>query len=61
MTPDSATVWIQQARFLWTGRRDGRPVGTIERGRRYTLTDLLGGITRHRTLHAAQTAADQQP
>jgi hypothetical protein len=51
-------VWTRQHPFLWTGRRGGMPVGTIERGIRYTFIDAEG-MEHHgfRTLEAAQDAA----
>lgn len=50
--------WRRLGRFLWAGRRDDRPIGTIERGRRYVLTDALGEpVGGYRTLEEAQAAA----
>ena len=50
--------WTQQSRNLWTGRRDDAPVGTIERGSRFTFVDATGDAHRgYRTLFDAQTAA----
>ncbi|WP_375388582.1 hypothetical protein [uncultured Amnibacterium sp.] len=55
--PGVEPEWVQQQTRLWAGRVDGRPVGTIERGRRYTYVDV-DGVARsgHRTLSAAQAA-----
>lgn len=51
-------TWTQQSRDLWTGRRDDAPVGTIERGARFTYVDATGDAHRgYRTLIDAQTAA----
>jgi hypothetical protein len=51
-------TWTQQSRNLWTGRRDDAPVGTIERGSRFTYVDATGDAHRgYRTLVDAQTAA----
>jgi hypothetical protein len=52
--------WKRQHDYLWTGRHDGKPVGTIEQGGRYTFIDA-DGAEHHgfRTLEDAQHAADQ--
>lgn len=51
-------AWVQQHPSLWTGRREGRPIATIERGWRYTLIDNEGEVRgAFRTLAAAQNAA----
>ena len=58
MSTASPIVWTQQHRFFWTGRSDGRPVGIIERGARFTFTDAAGSEHHgFRTLEAAQAAA----
>ena len=50
--------WTRRSSTLWTGRRDDVPVGTIERGARYTFVDVAGGAHRgYRTLADAQIAA----
>ncbi|MFD1722707.1 hypothetical protein [Amnibacterium endophyticum] len=49
--------WRRLGRFLWSGRRDGRPVGTIEHGRRFVVLGLEGDLLgRFRTLAEAQAA-----
>lgn len=51
--------WRRLGRFLWTGRRDGRPVGMIEQGRWFALTDADGEPAgRYRSLADAQAAMD---
>jgi hypothetical protein len=53
----NGVTWSQQQTTLWTGRRNGMPLGTIERGRRFTYTDVDGAAQRgFRTLAAAQQA-----
>lgn len=49
--------WAQQHTDLWTGRLNGMPLGTIERGRRFTFI-AADGVARRgfRTLAAAQQA-----
>jgi hypothetical protein len=50
--------WTQQSRHLWTGRCDDAPIGTIERGARFTYVDTTGDAHRgYRTLLDAQSAA----
>jgi hypothetical protein len=50
--------WTRRTRDLWTGRRSGAPVGTIERGARFTYVDLDGEPHRgYRSLADAQEAA----
>jgi hypothetical protein len=50
--------WTRRTRDLWTGRRAGAPVGTIERGARYTYVDVDGQPHgRYRSLDDAQVAA----
>jgi hypothetical protein len=50
--------WTRQRPDLWTGRRRGAPVGTIEHGARFTYVDVHGAAYRgYRTLVDAQTAA----
>lgn len=57
-TPEAEVQWTRQRARLWTGRRDGRPVGTIEQGRRFTFVDTDGARRRgHRSLDEAQTSA----
>lgn len=54
----AAAEWRQLGRFLWTGRRDGRPIGMIEQGRWFVLTDEHGDAAgRYRSLADAQAAA----
>ena len=49
--------WRRLDSGLWSGTRDGRPVGTVERGRRYTAVDLDGEVVgRFDSLEAAMTA-----
>jgi hypothetical protein len=55
--PASVIVWRKLRPRLWAGRADGAHLGTIERGRRFTATDLDGDRHRgYRTLRAAQAA-----
>lgn len=55
---EAEVEWTRQRTRLWTGRRDGRPVGTIEQGRRFTFVDTDGTRRRgHRSLDEAQTSA----
>ena len=50
--------WTQRTHDLWTGRRSDAPVGTIERGTRFTYVDLDGEPHRgYRSLAEAQDAA----
>jgi hypothetical protein len=52
-------VWTSQHRFLWTGRRDGMPAGTIEHGARFTYIDVTGSEYHgFRSLGEAQDAAE---
>lgn len=56
VAPDEAT-WSHQQTDLWTGRLSGMPLGTIERGRRFTFIGADGVARRgFRTLAAAQQA-----
>jgi hypothetical protein len=49
--------WRALGRDLWVGRRDGRPVGTVEHGRRYLALDVDGeSLGAYCTLEEAQTA-----
>jgi hypothetical protein len=49
--------WEQQDRYLWVGHLDGMPLGTIERGRRFTFIGADGVVrSGFRTLDAAQQA-----
>ena len=59
MTAAPSIIWTRQHPFLWTGRRNDMPVGTIERGIRFTYIDAHG-MEHHgfRTLEAAQGAAE---
>lgn len=53
----SCVEWRLLNRKLWVGRRDGRPVGTIEHGRRYLALGTDGEtIGAFRTLEEAQAA-----
>lgn len=57
----SEVEWRQLGRYLWAGRRDGRPVGTVEQGRRFVRTDADGEIVgAYRTLAEAQAATDRR-
>lgn len=58
MIDRTPTVWTQQSKYLWTGRRSGYPAGVIEQGRRFTYIDTEGCSTRCRTLADAQVAAE---
>ena len=50
-------VWRQLRPLLWVGRADDLPLGTIERGHRYTATDPDGDVRGgYRSLEAAQAA-----
>jgi hypothetical protein len=50
-------VWRQLRPRLWVGRSDGEHLGTIERGRSFTATDLAGEMRGgYRDLRAAQAA-----
>lgn len=50
-------TWSQQQTDLWTGRLNGLPLGTIERGRRFTFISADGVAQRgFRTLAAAERA-----
>lgn len=52
-------VWTRQQPRLWTARRDGRPLGVVERGRRYDVTGLDGVVRGgFRTLAGAQAALE---
>lgn len=53
-------VWTRQHRFLWTGRLEGMPAGTIEQGAHFTYVDVTGAQYHgFRTLDEAQDAAEQ--
>src|SRR3954451_23581469 len=55
--PSSDIVWRQLRPRLWVGRADDRHLGTIERGRRFTVTDVDGDARGgYPTLQAAQAA-----
>jgi hypothetical protein len=57
--PEQPIVWTRQHRFLWTGRRDGMPAGTIEQGAHFTYVDVTSAQYHgFRTLHEAQNAAE---
>lgn len=50
--------WTQQHPYLWTGRAEGLPAGTIERGRRFTYINAHGAEHHgFASLTAAQHAA----
>lgn len=54
----SSVQWTRRGHDLWTGRRADAPVGTIERGARFTFIDASGHMHRgYRTLVDAQSAA----
>jgi hypothetical protein len=60
MPNELSIAWTQQHRYLWTGRRDGMPAGTIEHGAHFTFIDVVGAQYHgFRTLQEAQEAADQ--
>jgi hypothetical protein len=49
--------WRRLSPRLWVGRRDGAPIGMIERGRRYTATDASEQVRgTFKTLALAQAA-----
>jgi hypothetical protein len=53
----SDVVWRQLRPRFWVGRADDRHLGTIERGRRFTVTDVDGDARGgYPTLQAAQAA-----
>src|SRR3954447_8002091 len=53
----SDIVWRQLRPRLWVGRADDQHLGTIERGRRFTVTDGVGDARGgYPTLQAAQAA-----
>ena len=56
---DTETIeWTRRTSDLWTGRRLGAPIGTIERGTRFTYVDVDGEPHRgYRSLADAQRAA----
>lgn len=37
---EDGVTWRQLQHGLWVVRADGRPLGVIERGRRYSVTDV---------------------
>lgn len=54
-----STEWRQLGPLLWVARRDGRHVGTVERGRRFVLTDITGeAVGAFRTLAEAVAGAE---
>lgn len=56
MTPDPVE-WRELKRDLWAARRDGRHLGTVERGRGYLASGGDGEpLGRYRTLEAAMEA-----
>ena len=56
--PRAEICWRELRRGLWTGRSDGRPIGMIEQGRRYTFTGTdEQQHSGYRTLAEAQRAA----
>lgn len=59
MTAVPSIVWTRRHPFLWTGRRDDMPIGTIERGARFTFIDAHGAEHHgFKTLEGAQAAAE---
>jgi hypothetical protein len=55
----SGTTWRPLGPALWVGRTEAGPAGTIERGRRYVVTDAEGRRRgAYRSLDAAMTALD---
>src|SRR3954468_10461648 len=57
LPPSSGILWRQLPPRLWVGRADDRHLGTIERGRRFTVTDVDGDARGgYPTLQAAQAA-----
>src|SRR3954447_20531658 len=60
--PSSDIVWRQLRPRFWVGRADDRHLGTIERGRRFTVTDVDGDARGgYPTLQAAQAALTGEP
>lgn len=60
MADDLTISWTAQHRYLWTGRRDGMPAGTIEHGLHFTYIDVTGAEYHgFRTLEQAQEAAER--
>ena len=58
MPDESLIAWTEQHRYLWTGRREDMPIGTIEHGAHFTFIDVRGAQHHgFRTLEAAQAAA----
>ena len=57
VSPEDVT-WRELRRGFWAGRSDGRPIGVIEQGRRYTFTGVDEQVhLGFRTLADAQEAA----
>jgi hypothetical protein len=55
--PADDVSWRALRTGLWVGRRDGRHLGTVERGRRWSASDAEGEpIGAFRTLREAQAA-----
>ena len=55
--PAAAITWRLLGRNLWVGRTAAGPAGTIERGRRFVLTDAEGRRRgAYRSLDAAMAA-----
>ena len=53
--PAFPVEWRQLHRRLWVARANGEHLGTIERGRRFTVTDRDNAVRgRYATLHEAQ-------
>ncbi|MGN6743676.1 MAG: hypothetical protein ACTHJL_10320 [Amnibacterium sp.] len=58
---DRDVQWRPTQKDLWVARRDGRHLGTVERGRRFLAFDADGEpIGSYRTLAAARTAVAAQ-
>jgi hypothetical protein len=58
---DRDVQWRATQKDLWVARRDGRHLGTVERGRRYLAFDTDGEpIGGYRTLDAACAAVVRQ-
>jgi hypothetical protein len=56
-----AADWRATQKDLWVARRDGRHLGTVERGRHYLAIDVDGEpIGTYRTLELAMAAVEEQ-
>ena len=60
--PSSAIQWRGLAGDLWVARREGRHLGAVQRGRRWTALDADSApIGSYRTFAEAQQAVAQPP